>query len=178
MDNSELIKKCLSGDRTAHKHLYDTYAGELYAISLRYARHELEAQDILQEAFIIIFDKLETLRNPSSLRFWMKRILIHEAIRNYRKASYQNEKIGLEDYEDDTVDAMAIHKMTRNEILDLIAKLPDGYQTVFNLYAIEGYKHKEIAAMLNIGESTSRSQLVKARKMLKTFLQNLHGIAI
>ena len=104
----------------------------------------------------------------------MKRILIHEAIRNYRKASFQNEKIGLEDYEDDTVDAIAVHKMTRNEILDLIAKLHDGYKTVFNLYAIEGYKHKEIAGMLNIGESTSRSQLVKVRKMLKSHKTNVH----
>lgn len=178
MTEKEILRGCLKQDRQSQKELYDKYSSAMYVISLRYARHELEAQDILQEGFIKAFEKIDTYRGEGTLGSWIKTIIIRTAIKNYNSAPYKNEKLGIEEYNEKHVDATAISKMTEKEILDTIKKLPDGYRTVFNLYSIEGYKHKEIAELLGIGESTSRSQLVKAKRLLQTYLSHLQALLI
>ena len=163
----ELIKGCLNGDRRCQETLYDRYARRMYAVCLRYARHEMEAEDIMQEAFIRVYEKLKDFRMEGSLEGWVRRIMVHTAINHYRKKSFQQERFGLERLPEEPVEADAMGLLGQQELLDMIASLPDGYRTVFNLFAIEGYDHAEIAELLGCGESTSRSQLAKARRLLQ-----------
>ncbi len=139
----------------------------MYAVCLRYARHELEAQDLMQEGFIRVFEKLGSFRMEGSLEGWVRRIMVHTSINHYRKKAFQQERFGLEQLPESPVDAMALDNLGEKELMAIIAELPDGYRHVFNLYAIEGYDHAEIAQMLGCGESTSRSQLSKARSFLQ-----------
>lgn len=138
----------------------------------------MEAEDILQEAFIKVYDNVAKFQFKGSFEGWIRRIVINTALKNYQKSSFQKERIGLEDYDDRPIEPEAISLLQEEELLDLIEQLPDGYRVVFNLYAVEGYSHKEIAEMLGIGESTSRSQLVKARKMLKDRILKLQTIVL
>lgn len=138
----------------------------------------MEAEDILQEAFIKVYDNVAKFQFKGSFEGWIRRIVINTALKNYQKSSFQKERIGLEDYDDRPIEPEAISLLQEEELLDLIEQLPDGYRVVFNLYAVEGYSHKEIAEMLGIGESTSRSQLVKARKMLKDRILKLQMIVL
>lgn len=139
----------------------------MYAVCLRYARHQEEAQDLLQEGFIRVFEKLPSFRMEGSLEGWIRRIMVHTAINHFRRKAYQQERVGMEHIPEVPVAPNAVNKLGEQELLALVAGLPDGYRHVFNLYAIEGYDHAEIAGMLGCGESTSRSQLAKARKMLQ-----------
>lgn len=148
----------------------------MYVICLRYARHELEAQDILQEGFIKVFRKLDTYRGEGTIGSWIKTIIVRTAIKTYHSGHFQHENVGQEMEVEEHVNPTIISKLTEEEIINAIKKLPEGYRTVFNLYAIEGYKHKEIADLLGIGESTSRSQLVKARRLLQTYLSRLQSM--
>ncbi|MBK9175361.1 MAG: RNA polymerase sigma factor [Flavobacteriales bacterium] len=163
----ELIKGCLAGDRRSQEALYARYARRMYAVCLRYARHELEAQDLMQEGFIRVFEKLKDFRMEGSLEGWVRRIMVHTAINQYRRKSFQQERFGLERLPEDPVEADALGVLGAEELLGMVSSLPDGYRIVFNLFAIEGYDHAEIAEMLGCGESTSRSQLAKARRMLQ-----------
>lgn len=164
---SELVQGCLAGDRRYQEHLYTRFARRMYAVCLRYARHQLEAQDLMQEGFIRVFEKLPTFRMDGSLEGWVRRIMVHTAINQYRKKAFQQERFGLEHLPETPVEPLAIDHLSEKELMQLIAELPDGYRHVFNLYAIEGFDHAEIAAMLGCGESTSRSQLSKARNHLQ-----------
>lgn len=132
----------------------------------------------MQEAFIKVYDNVAKFQFKGSFEGWIRRIVINTALKNYQKSSFQKERIGLEDYDDRPIEPEAISLLQEEELLDLIEQLPDGYRVVFNLYAVEGYSHKEIAEMLGIGESTSRSQLVKARKMLKDRILKLQTIVL
>ena len=136
----------------------------------------MEAEDILQDAFIKIFSNLGKYEGKGSFEGWMRRIVVNTALKNYHKSSYQKEKIGLEDYQEGALNPEVLSSLHEEEIMNVIAKLPDGYRIVFNLYVIEGFSHKEIAAQLKIQESTSRSQLVKARKMLQSKITKLMRI--
>lgn len=170
----ELVEGCLREDRRCQEALYKRYARRMYAVCLRYARHELEAQDMMQEGFVRVFDKLGGFRQDGSLEGWVRRIMVHTAINHYRRKSFQQERFGLEKLPEDPVAATALAELGERELLALVAGLPDGYRTVFNLFAIEGYDHAEIAAMLGCGESTSRSQLAKARRLLQERIQAIH----
>ncbi len=139
----------------------------MYAVCLRYARHQLEADDLLQEGFIKVFEKLKNFRMEGSLEGWIRRIMVHTSINHYRKKAFQNERFGMERLPESPVEPLALERLGQQELLTLIEGLPDGYRMVFNLYAIEGYDHAEIAELLGCGESTSRSQLSKARRMLQ-----------
>ncbi len=163
----ELIKGCLADERRCQEALYSRYARRMYAVCLRYARHELEAQDLMQEGFIRVFEKLKDFRMEGSFEGWIRRIMVHTSINQYRKKSFQQERFGLERIPDDAVEPSAVGDLGEQELLGMVSSLPDGYRMVFNLYAIEGYDHAEIAAMLGCGESTSRSQLAKARRLLQ-----------
>lgn len=169
----ELVQGCLDADRRCQELLYARYARRMYAVCLRYARHELEAQDLMQEGFIRVFDKLSGFRMQGSLEGWIRRIMVHTAINQYRRKSFQQERFGLEHLPEEPVAAEALDLLGEQEVLKLVSGLPEGYRAVFNLYAIDGYDHAEIAEMLGFGESTSRSQLAKARRMLQQRLNDI-----
>jgi RNA polymerase sigma factor (sigma-70 family) len=167
LSERELVLGCLRGERRCQENLYLRYSRRMYAVCLRYARHELEAQDLLQEGFIRVFEKLGGFRMEGSLEGWIRRIMVHTAINQYRKAAFRNERFGLEHLPEAPVASTAVEQLGEQELLHMVSALPDGYRMVFNLYAIEGFDHAEIAHMLGCGESTSRSQLSKARRILQ-----------
>ncbi len=163
----ELLDGCRSEDRRSQELLYGRYSRRMYAVCVRYARHRLEAQDLMQEGFIRVFDKLGDFRSEGSLEGWIRRIMVHTCINHYRKKAFQNERFGMENVPDEVVEPLAMESLGQEELLKMISELPDGYRMVFNLYAIEGYDHAEIAELVGCVESTSRSQLAKARRMLQ-----------
>lgn len=145
----------------------------MYYVCLRYARHASEAQDMLQDGFIKVFDNIGSFKSNGSFEGWIRRIVVNTALNYCRKSSFKQEQIGIEDYQDTVVKSKAVSNLGEKELLALIQKLPDGYRMVFNLYVIEGYSHKEIGEMLNVTESTSRSQLAKSRKWMQNELEKL-----
>jgi len=136
----------------------------------------MEAEDVLQDAFIKIFRNLEKFEGKGSFEGWMRRIVVNTALKNYNKSSFKKERIGLEDYQEASMDPDVISSLYKEELLKVIEELPNGYRVVFNLYVIEGFSHREIAQELKIQESTSRSQLVKARKMLQSKITQIMRI--
>lgn len=176
MSDQELVKECMSGNRIAQKELFDTYSGQMMALCLRYAGNHSEASDMMQEGFIKVFEKLEQYKGKGPLGGWIRRVMVNSAliyIRREKKHSFHedaDEHVGLSD---ENFDVFA--QMAANEILNLVAQLPDGYRTVFNLYAIEGYSHKEIAEQLEISESTSKTQFHKAKLQLRKDIAALEG---
>ncbi|RMG76528.1 MAG: RNA polymerase sigma factor [Bacteroidetes bacterium] len=177
MTEKDLVKGCIREDRECQKEVFRRYAGKMLTVCRRYARHEMEAEDILQDAFIQVFDKVHTFQFRGSFEGWVRRIVVNTALKTFQKSAYKKEQIGIENYPDNPVAPMVFSNLGEADLLNLVAGLPDGYRVVFNLYAIEGYSHKEIAELLGIGESTSRSQLVKARKMLQSRVLELQKVA-
>ncbi len=178
MTEKELIEGCIRENRKCQRELFRRYAGKMLAVSRRYARHHMEAEDIVQDAFIKVFDNIAKFESKGSFEGWIRRIVVNTALKKHGKKSFTNEKIGIEDQKEGLLDPTAYADLEAQEILNLVAELPDGYRIVFNLYAIEGYSHREIAELLGIKESTSRSQLVKARKLLQQSILSLQKIAV
>lgn len=169
--DEELIKGCENNEPFFQEVLYKKYSSRLMVVCLRYAKNQEEAEDIFHEAFVKIFQNIHTFRKESSLETWMRRIMANTALKHLRKAINKIEHIGVEfaeNIEDNSFDH-TVNKLSRDEMLKMIESMPDGYRTVFNMYAFEGYSHKEIASQLEISENTSKSQLARARK----YLQNL-----
>ena len=150
----------------------------MYAVCLRYARSQSDAADILQEGFVKVFTKLEQFQFNGSFEGWVRRIMINTALRAYQKQRFDFESSGYEYFPDAPVDPEAIAALSEAELLQLISRLPDGYRVVFNLVAVEGYSHAEVAETLGIQESTSRSQLTKARRWLCEQLEILNRIRL
>ena len=167
MTEIELIEGCIREDRRCQREVFTRYGGKMMSVCLRYARHRMEAEDLLQDAFIKVFDNLHRFENKGSFEGWIRRIVVNTALKNVSKHSFQKENIGTEGVLETGADPSVFSQMSENELLNLIAKLPDGYRIIFNLFCIEGYSHKEISESLGIEESTSRSQLVKARNRLQ-----------
>lgn len=166
----ELIKGCLSRDRSAQKRLYDTYSSKMYSICYRYVRDPAEAEDILIVAFTRIFEKISQFKSEGSFEGWIKRIMVNEALTHLRRnrSMYLETDLEQVDREPD-YDKLQDH-LEEEDLLKMIQELPTGYRIVFNLYAIEGYSHKEIANQLGISENTSKSQLSRARTYLQKML--------
>ncbi len=151
----------------------------MLAVCMRYARHRMEAEDMLQDAFVKVFEHLGQFQFKGALEGWIRRIVVNTAIKAYDRKSFTHEQIGIDPTWDSASDLpLSDMQLQEEDLLNLINRLPDGYRIVFNLYAIEGYSHQEIGEMLGIQESTSRSQLVKARKQLQTQLFELHKVAV
>lgn len=148
----------------------------MYAVCLRYARTPADAADILQEGFVKVFTKMGQFNFQGSFEGWVRRIMVNTALRTYQRQRFDYEQTGYEHLPDAPVDADALSTLSEQELLNLIAQLPDGYRVVFNLVAIEGYSHAEVAEMLKIQESTSRSQLTKARRWLTEQLNRLENM--
>lgn len=163
-----LIEKCLKCDVTAQYELYQKYSPKMFGVCLRFAKCREEAEDILQEGFIKVFKNLKTFRNEGKLEAWIRRIMVNTAI-NFYKRKYPDfpdidfDRLQLKYHAHEDITAEMSHK----EILETVQKLPKGYRMVFNLYVIEGYTHKEIGKMLNISVNTSKSQLSRAKDLLK-----------
>lgn len=176
MNERDLIQGCLRKDITAQHTLFDKYAGTLMTICRRYAGNQQEAEDILQEAFISIFNHIDQFKYAGSFEGWLKRITVNAAMKILQKRKIR--VIGITNDQQELVsrDVDAFSELNTEDLLKLISQLPDGYRVIFNLYAIEGYSHEEIATMLKIKAATSRSQLSKARAMLKEKINVLQKI--
>lgn len=167
---AEFILACTRNEEWAQKMLYEEFYPKLYPVSLRYTKHKEEALDILHEGFLKIFKNISKYKQGTNLEAWLKRIVINTAIDHYRKKS-RTRTTDIEDAHDVcSMDADAVSQMNAEAILEAITELPDQYRTIFNLFIIEGYSHNEISEKLGINESTSRSNLAKARKRLKGIL--------
>ena len=140
------------------------------AVSRRYSKDQSSSKDVLQEALIHILNSISSYEEKGSFEGWMKRIVINIAIKYFRNKSFKNELYTIEDHPENMVEPSAYSSMAAAELMEVIDRLPDSYRTIFNLYAIEGFTHREIGEMLEITESTSRSQLARARASLKKIL--------
>ena len=170
-DNEKLIRKCQQKSQKAFEELYRKFSPLVYGICLRYAKNRDEAQDILQDCFIKIMDKIGDFRFEGSFEGWLQRMAVNESL-NHLKLVWNSVSEMSDD--DDAIDECPdiVSDMSAQELMEIIEKLPDGYRTIFNMYVIEGYQHNEIAEILNITESTSRSQLKKAREQLIYLIRN------
>jgi RNA polymerase sigma factor (sigma-70 family) len=174
----QIIKKCIKNDRKAQRKLYDRYASVLLGICYRYMHDKQAAEDVLQEAFVKIFKNLKQYEGKGSFEGWLKRIAVNTSISHIRKNKKHDfnqditeiQESKLSDYS--TEDA----EFTHDELLKVIQALPLGYRTIFNMFAIEGYKHREIAEMLEIDISTSKSQFSRARKLIQEKLEEIGKI--
>jgi len=170
----KLIKKIIKGDRKSQRLLYETFYGKMLGVCYRYANDADEAQDLAQEGFIRVFEKLKGFKNTGSLEGWIRRIIVNNAIDRVRKKKnivYDNEDetifSNLEDEDYDLVEQKLADKMKAELLLELIQKLSPAYRTVFNLYVLENFSHKEIAEALGISIGTSKSNYAKAKMRLK-----------
>ncbi len=169
-EENDLISACIRNDRDAQQLLYQEYYGKMMGVCLRYSNNKDDALDILHEGFIKVYKNISKYQPGTSLSAWMRRIMVNTAIDFYRK-NVRRRTEDLETAYSISTDAPdAISQVTEKEILAAVQTLSPAYRSVFNLYVIEGYSHKEIANQLGITESTSRSNLVKARHKLKAIL--------
>ena len=172
MSLDQLIQQCKKNDASAQSQIYKLYASKLFSVCLKYSNSYVDAEDTLQDAFITIFNKIEQYRHQGSFEGWIKRITINTALQKYRKEGVFD-LVNENQIEDVTVeiddDDIAI-----DFLLKIIQELPDRYRLVFNLYALDGYSHNEIAEMLNINVGTSKSNLARARMILKEKIENYH----
>jgi RNA polymerase sigma factor (sigma-70 family) len=174
----ELIKGCIKKDQSCQRLLFEKYAGKMMSLCLRFANDQQQAQDILQESFIKIFDNIHQFKFEGSFEGWMRRVFISIAARQASKRKINFTDIDKVDNDLTTINPSIVSKISEDEIHELIRSLPDGYRLVFNLNVIEGYNHEEIATMLGIQPTTSRTQLLKARKMLQTLILKQHNLII
>ncbi|MEO0403647.1 MAG: RNA polymerase sigma factor [Bacteroidota bacterium] len=176
MTDQDIVEGCLKKNPKAQKALYDAYAAKMMSVCLRYAGNRNDAQDVLQEGFIKVFEKLDQFSGKGSLGGWVRMIMINTAlikIRKEKKFLHHEEVSEVNDLSPN--DHGVLEKLAADEILSLVQNLPAGYRTVFNLYAVEGYSHKEIGEMMGISESTSKTQYFKAKAHLKKALQKLEN---
>ncbi len=169
--DSDLIEGCIKGDRKMQRELYQRFAPKMYGVCLRYAGNAEEAEDILQEGFIKVFNKIGSFRSEGSFEGWIRRIFVNTAIEHFRKKIYLQP---ITDYEEDTVEGKyltVLDSLAEKDIIQLVQQLSPGYRTVFNMYVVEGYTHKQIAEALGISEGTSKSQLSRAKLILQDLVQ-------
>lgn len=171
MTDLELAQQCLAGNRNAQKALWKTYSGKMYSLCRRYFKKEEEAQDALQESFIKVFSHLEQWRGQGPLGAWIRKVVVNTSLNLIKTKARERSHIDVEHaVELSTEDADALSQMNEEDLISLIREMPDGYRTVFNLFAIEGYAHKEIADALGVTENTSKTQFLKAKQWLKNRL--------
>ena len=158
----------MAGDRRMQEELYNRFSPKMYAVCLRYANNSNDAQDLLQEGFIKVFRNLHRFRAEGSFEGWMRRVFVNTSIEYFRKKSAQLSSVS--EKEENTIedsDISALDQLAEKDIIAIIQELSPGYRTVFNLYVVEGYSHREIGDMLGISEGTSKSQLARAKALLQ-----------
>lgn len=166
----QIRQGCAQGDRRYQQMLYNMFSAKMFAVCLRYANEYNSAQDLLQEGFVKVFRNIEKFRGEGSFEGWVRRIFVNTAIEHYRKqvnlyALHDSEAKAYEYYDEN-----ALENLKHADIMRMIQKLSDGYRTVFNLYVVEGFSHKEIGDMMGISEGTSKSQLARARYLLQKMI--------
>lgn len=173
MKDEELVRECVRKNAIAQKKLFEMYSRKMMGICMRYAEDSLEAQDIMQDGFVKVFNSIGTFQHEGSLEGWIKRIMINTSLDNYRRN--KKRKFALEiDGEvpmEIKQEAQIVEGMHSEYLLKVIQKLPEGYRQVFNMFAIEGYSHKEIAEKLGISVNTSKSQYSRARTYIQKILE-------
>lgn len=173
----ELIKGCLRRDQTAQKLLFNTYSSKMYGLCHRYVKDAMEAEDVLISAFTKVFDKIQQFKSEGSFEGWIRKIVVNEALTYLRRhrSMYLQTELEQVDHEPDYT--AISNQLEAEDLLKMIQDLPAGYRIVFNLYAIDGYSHKEIAEQLGISENTSKSQLCRARNHLQKILVEQDSMA-
>lgn len=177
MSDEELVKGCIEKKPLAQKTLYERFSRKMMGVCLRYSDDRDDAEDILQVGFIKIFENIQSFKGSGSLEGWIRRIIVNTALNHYRQNRQSRENIDL-----DSVDYMldggnhTAESLNAKELMAMIQKLPPGFRTVFNLFAIEGYSHKEIADQLEISEGTSKSQYARARAFLQRLIETENAI--
>lgn len=172
----DLIIRCNAGDRKAQELLYKQFAPKMLGVCSRYATDKMEAEDMMQNAFIRVFQKIGDYRGEGSFEGWVRRIMVHSSIEYYRKHHKMLQVVDMDEVEyEPSVNPLATANLAAKDLLALIQQLSPGYRIVFNLYAIEGYSHKEIATITGITEGASKSQLSRARTVLKQQILKMEG---
>lgn len=176
-DEQELIAGCIEGKSWAQRAIYDRFAPAMMSVCVRFVADRETARDLLQEGFIKLFTKIESYSGTGAFGGWVRRIFVTTALEYLRQndALKQSADIDEVGYHIENDEISVLEKISADDLMACVSQLSDGYRTVFNLYAIEGYSHAEIAEMLGISEGTSRSQFMRARKILQKSVLSLHG---
>ncbi|SEQ24215.1 RNA polymerase sigma factor [Neolewinella agarilytica] len=175
MTEQDLITGCKGNDRRAQRAVYDRYSPVMLAVARRYTARDADAEDVLVTAFFKVFDKIASFNEQGSFEGWIRRIVVNEALMLLRKKHALKQASELDDVNPATfsVPASATARLAEADIMALLDTMPAGYRTVFNLYVVEGYKHREIAEMLEISINTSKSQLILAKKRMREQLEKM-----
>jgi RNA polymerase sigma-70 factor (ECF subfamily) len=174
MEEQELIKGCIAARPKAQKALFDIYAPKLYVVCLRYMKDQMRAQDVLQDAFVKIFAHISNYKSEGAFEGWLKKIAVNACLDQLRKDKKLMTDVSIDDVSHKlSTNSFSAEKLMADDLLKLVQALPDGYRTVFNLFAIEGYSHQEISSQLGISESTSKTQYLRARAYLKDRIENI-----
>lgn len=171
----DLVKGCQKGDRKSLELLYTRYSPKMFSICMRYAQNHHNAEDILQDAFVKVYKNIGKFRNEGSFEGWLRRIFVNTAIEHYRKKVSMYPILEVQHTSMDITNDHTLDKMAANELLALVQELSPGYRTIFNLYVVEGYSHREISEQLGISEGTSKSQLARARYLLQNMIRDLQS---
>jgi RNA polymerase sigma factor (sigma-70 family) len=174
MDEFTLANKCIEGDQRAQQKLFEMYAPKMMGVCLRYMKDHAQAEDVLQDGFVKVFTKLDKYSGDGSLEGWVRRIMVNTALDHLRKSTKFQTNVSMDDIEYKMEsDSDALGLLLEEDLLKLIQEMPDGYKTVFNMFAIEGYSHKEIGEQLGVSENTSKSQYSRAKAYLRTKIEEL-----
>ncbi len=177
MDEQQLIAGCKKGNRLAQRELYDKYAPRMLAVCMRYVNDRETARDLLQEGFIKVFTCIDSYSGLGSFEGWVRKVFVNGALEYLRKTDVLREATDLDNAPELVQpEASVLSNISAAELMKMIQQLPAGFRAVFNLFAIEGYSHREIGEMLKITESTSRSQYTRARQLLQKQIMNLEKI--
>lgn len=168
---NQLIERCSNNDREAQYRLYNLLSGKMFAVCLRYAKNREAAEDLLQDGFVKVFTSLDKYRGEGHFEGWVRRIIVNTAIESYRKSTKMFPVVSTDDIKEDVPETTEDISLEMEDLMKCINSLSVGYRTIFNLYVVEGYSHKEIAEMLDITEGTSKSQLARARYILMEMIK-------
>jgi RNA polymerase sigma factor (sigma-70 family) len=171
----DLLEGCKVGNRQAQEMLYRQTASKMMAVCMRYAKDQMEAEDVLQMGYIKVFQKVRDYRGDGSFEGWIRRIMVNTAIESYRKNLRTLSIVPIEDAYEQPSQGFDFSSLGMQDLMKVIQKLADGYRMVFNMYVIEGYSHKEIAERLGISEGASKSQLSRARAILQQEIIKMEG---
>jgi RNA polymerase sigma factor (sigma-70 family) len=175
-DEEALIRQCRKFERQAQKEVYEKYTAKMYSLCLRYVKDVASAEDVMIMAFVKVFQKIEQFKGDGSFEGWIRRIMVNESLTYIRKNKSMYLEVDIESADREPDYDSLDNKLEAEDLLKLIQQLPTGYRTVFNLYAIDGFSHKEIADKLGISENTSKSQLSRARRLLQKQLLETEAI--
>lgn len=174
MDDSTLVYKCINGDRLAQRTLFERFSSKMMGVCLRYSNSVEQAEDVLQIGFVKVFTKLKDFEGKGSLEGWVRRIMVNTALDSIRQNNKFKFDVDIADLEYKLEhSSLAWDRLVEEDLLKLIQSMPEGYKVVFNMFAIEGYSHKEIGKELNISENTSKSQYSRARNYLRMKLEEI-----